>query len=26
VTARFGSAASSITDKDVAGLRAQTAR
>ena len=26
VTARFGSAASSITEKDVAGLRAQTAR
>jgi mono/diheme cytochrome c family protein len=26
VTARFGSAASSITDKDVAGLRSQTAR
>ena len=26
VTARFGSARSGITDKDVAGLRSQTAR
>ena len=26
VTARFGSAQSSLTDKDVAGLRSQTAR